>query len=114
MSKWHFREGLEQCTYIKVNNRKILFKLKYTFCILGWVDIGTVAREPLNVVANLSKVKIRKKLFDKVIASALVTTFWVLLYSKLCIYGKIFFTIWTIWVSKDSEFYAGFKIINIP
>jgi hypothetical protein len=42
--------------------------------------MGTVARVPLNVVVYLSKVwKIQKKLFDKVIASALVTTYWVIL-----------------------------------
>jgi hypothetical protein len=43
---------------------------------VGLVDIETVARVPLNVFVYLSKVwKIRKNLFGKIIASALVTIY---------------------------------------
>jgi hypothetical protein len=27
---------------------------------------------------------------------------------------ELFLTIWTIWVSKDAEFYVDFKNINLP
>jgi hypothetical protein len=55
----------------------------------------------------------RKKLFDKENASALVTTYWVILYRTLyTVKVGVFFTIWALWVSKDADFYAGFKNIN--
>jgi hypothetical protein len=84
-------------------------------CALGWVDIGTVARVPLNVLVYLSKImENNREFFFKVIASALVTTYWVRLYSTLHQGGNIFFTMWTLWASKNAEFYVEFKSINFP
>jgi hypothetical protein len=54
----------------------------------------------------------RKKCYDPVTASLLVKTFWVMHYTYKG--PKIFFTIWTSWVSKDAEFYVNFKNINLP
>jgi hypothetical protein len=47
--------------------------------MISMVDIGTVATVPLNAVVYLSKIMENSENFvDKVIASALVTTYWVI------------------------------------
>jgi hypothetical protein len=83
---------------------------------VGWVDFRLFTfstKVPLRFVIYLRKVpKIaKKKFFDPVTASSLITTFWVMHYIRV---KKFFFTIWTSWVSKDAEFYVDFKNINIP
>jgi hypothetical protein len=58
-----------------------------SYCTVEWVDIRTVARVPLTVVVPgipFKKYgKFEKNLSDKVIASALVITYWVILFSTL-------------------------------
>jgi hypothetical protein len=54
--------------------------------------------------------KIRKKCFDPVTASS-VKIFEGMQYIEV---QTFFPTIWTSWVSKDAEFYADFKNINLP
>jgi hypothetical protein len=53
----------------------------------------------------------QKKCFDTVTALSLVTTFWVISYIRN---QNIFFTIWSLEVSKNAEFNADFKNINLP
>jgi hypothetical protein len=48
-----------------------------------------------------------------VLATALITTYRVIL-NRTLYKGGIFLTIWTIWVSKDVEFYANIKNLNLP
>jgi hypothetical protein len=53
-----------------------------------------------------------KKNFYPVTASSLVTTFWGVHYTGIRV-QKFLFTVWTLWVSKDAEFYIDFKNINL-
>jgi hypothetical protein len=46
-----------------------------------------------------------------VTTSSLVMTFWVMHYIRVL---NFLFTIWTSWVSKDTEFDVDFKNINLP
>jgi hypothetical protein len=75
-------------------------------CILGCVDFGLFyifnKSTPENCyIPSKSTENSKKKFFDPVTASSLVTTFWVIYYIRV---QNFLFTIWTSWVSKDAEF----------